>query len=388
MDQNFSTKIETYPLGLVWLDGWGKERAEMVERHIQQKRETSEKFILNFDTVTPRFADGGSKGLIGCPVRGKDIWVLMDPANHSCEYKMYGCMNRKDPDAHHMDARRVLSALSGSGPAQLNIASPFLYGSRQHERHQRESLDCAMALQDYKNAGAKNIIVSDVHNTGVQNAIPDVGFHNLMSTDTLLEAFINERRAQGLSIENLMVISPDDGAMERSAKYASALKKPLGMFYKKRNTSIIKDGKCPVIGLEYIGPSVENMDTLTTDDMIASGGSCIEVAERLKKFGSRSNNIMTTFGLFSNGGPSFEDFKKAYDKGVIDKVYITNLSYVSREAREEHGNWLRIVDSTKQIALVIEALNQKQSITSLMNGTKKFVDAERQSRLVVPERDN
>ena len=329
-----------------------------VDRHIMNKRGVNKSFIVPIKEV--RFNNGEGKVSIDDTIRDKDVYILSDTQNHSITYKMYNYINHMSPDDHFLDIKRGISAINCQANS-IHIIEPLLYASRQHQRNGRESLDCSMALQDLEDMGVKTVITFDAHDPKAQMAVSRMGFENFYPSNTILNYFVNNECI--FDYENLMVISPDYGATKRARIYADMLKvKEIGFFDKRRDYSKIVNGKNPIIEHKYIGGDVMNKDILIVDDMIASGGSILEVASELKKRGANRIFLMATFALFTNG---YDLFDKYYEEGIISGIYTTNLTYVCSEIKEKV--WFKEVDCSLYIAEIIDRLSNHQSISDIIN---------------------
>ena len=309
----------------------------------------------------PRFGTGEAKGVLNHTARGLDAYIICDCFNYNVRYKMYGESVPMSPDDHFQDLKRVIAALGGKA-RRITVIMPMLYEGRQHRRTSRESLDCAMALQELIGMGVKNIITFDAHDPRVQNAIPLDGFDNVQATYQMIKALLKNVDDIELSPDKVMIVSPDEGGMGRCIYYSSVLGLPLGMFYKRRNYSVIVNGKNPIEAHEFLGEDVEGKDLILVDDMISSGESMLDIAERLKAKGARRIFIFSTFGLFVEG---FEKFDEYYAKGYIDKIFTTNLIYNPPELLEKE--WYCNVNMSKYIALLVDTLNHDNSISSLLD---------------------
>ncbi len=321
------------------------------------------------DVECPRFGSGEGKGLLHQSMRGHDVYIICDVFNYGVTYKMYGQTVPMSPDDHFADLKRIIGALGGKA-RRINVIMPMLYEGRQHKRSSRESLDCALALQELTAMGVTNIITFDAHDPRVQNAIPLHGFENVRCTYQMIKAFMNT--VDDIDLNNLTIVSPDEGGMSRAMYYSSVLKLDLGMFYKRRNYSVIVNGRNPIEAHEYLGKSVEGKDVIIVDDMISSGDSVIEVAEKLKERGAKRIFVFATFGLFCNG---LENIDKAYADGSISKIFTTNLTYRPEELRNRP--WYGEVDMTKFVSLIIDTLNYDESLSDLLTPAAKihtFVD--------------
>jgi len=314
----------------------------------------------------PRFGTGEAKGVLNHTARGLDAYIICDCFNYSVRYKMYGESVPMSPDDHFQDLKRVIAALGGKA-RRITVIMPMLYEGRQHRRTTRESLDCAMALQELIGMGVKNIITFDAHDPRVQNAIPLDGFDNVQATYQMIKALLKNVDDIELSPDKVMIVSPDEGGMGRCIYYSSVLGLPLGMFYKRRNYSVIVNGKNPIEAHEFLGEDVEGKDLILVDDMISSGESMLDIAERLKAKGARRIFIFSTFGLFVEG---FDKFDEYYAKGYIDKIFTTNLIYNPPELLEKE--WYCNVNMSKYIALLIDTLNCDNSISELLNPIERI----------------
>lgn len=329
-----------------------------VDMHIQEKRGISKSFIVPIKEV--RFNNGEGKISIDDTIRDKDVYILSDTQNHHITYKMYNYINHMSPDDHFLDIKRTISAINCQANS-IHVIEPLLYASRQHQRNGRESLDCAMALQDLENMGVKTLITFDAHDPKAQMAVKRMGFENFYPSNTMLNYFVSNENIG--DYENLMVISPDYGAMKRARIYADMLKvKEIGFFDKRRDYSKIVNGKNPIIEHKYIGGDVSSKDIIIVDDMIASGGSILDVAKQLKEKGANKIFLMATFALFTNG---YEIFDEYYDKGIINRIYTTNLTYVDDTIKKR--KWFSEVDCSLYIAEIIDRLSNHQSISDIIN---------------------
>ena len=311
-------------------------------------------------TACPRFGNGEGKGLIKETVRGYDIYILCDIGAYNCTYKMYGQNVPMSPDDHFMDLKRTIAALGGKAK-RINVIMPMLYEGRQHRRSARESLDCALALQELVNMGVSNIITFDAHDPRVQNAIPAAGFESVMPSYQILKALLREEKDLKLDRNHMMVVSPDEGAMDRNTFNASVLGLDMGMFYKRRDYTRIVNGRNPIIAHEYLGEDLDGKNVLVSDDILSSGDSIIDVARELKKRNAGRVFAATTFALFTDG---LSKFNKAYEDGLIDRVISTNLTYRTPELRQ--APWFIEADMSKYIAYIIATLNHDRSLSELL----------------------
>ncbi len=315
---------------------------------------------------TPRFGSGEGKGVINDSVRGYDLYIMVDVCNYSLEYSLCGFKNRMSPDDHYADLKRVIAAAGGKA-RRITVIMPFLYESRQHKRSGRESLDCALALQELKSIGVDNIITFDAHDPRVQNATPLSGFESISATYQFIKYLLLGVDDLHIDSKNMMVISPDEGGMGRAVYFANVLGLDMGMFYKRRDYTKIVNGRNPIVAHEFLGADVEDKDVIIIDDMISSGESMIDVAAELKRRKAKRVFCATTFGLFTNG---FKKFDEAYENGIIDKVLTTNLVYQPEELLSKP--WYIDVDMSKYIALIIDTLNHDSSISNLLNPVERI----------------
>ena len=350
-----------HELGIIALESC-RELGEQVNKIIQQKRNIEESLLIPTNEI--RFSNGEGKVKLPETVRGKDIYILCDVGNYSCTYKMFGFTNHKGPDEHFQDIKRTVSAIRGKA-ARITVIMPLLYQSRQHRRKGRESLDCALALQELERLGVDEILTFDVHDPNVQNAIPLLSFENLYPTYDIVKSLISNEDTLSLDKEKLLVISPDTGAMDRAIYYSSVLGVDVGLFYKRRDHSTVVNGKNPIVEHEYMGREVEGKDVLIVDDMIASGESVLDIALELKKRNAKNVYVATTFAFFTEG---LEKFNEYYSDGIIAKVYSTNLTYISPELRE--AKWFNAVDMSELLSRIINRLNYGKSIAKYMDATR------------------
>lgn len=318
------------------------------------------------DCHCPRFGTGEAKGIIKDSIRGKDLFVMADVCNYSLTYTVNGHVNHMSPDDHFQDLKRVISAANGKAH-RINVLMPFLYESRQHKRTKRESLDCALALEELVDMGVSNIITFDAHDPRVQNAIPLLGFDNFNPPYQFMKALLRTEPDLKVDKDSLMIISPDEGAMHRAVYFSNVLGVDMGMFYKRRDYSTVVNGKNPIVAHEFLGADVSGKNVIIVDDMISSGESMLDVARQLKARGAGRVFVCTTFGLFTNG---FEIFDEYYNKGFIDRVITTNLTYLPAEAMEKP--YFVAADMSKFIALIIDSLNHDLPIGAVMNPTDKI----------------
>ena len=343
---------------------WRQERSRMEAPASSIADYSKDSYLI--DCACPRFGSGEAKGLIRESVRGDDLFLLVDVCNYSLTYKVCGQVNHMSPDDHYQDLKRLIAAVGGKA-RRITVIMPFLYESRQHRRSSRESLDCALALQELTQMGVESIITFDAHDPRVQNAIPLKSFETVQPTYQFIKALLKNVPDIKIDAQNLMVISPDEGALGRAVYYANVLGIDVGMFYKRRDYSRIVDGRNPIIAHEFLGADLEGKDVIITDDMISSGESMIDVATELKRRKANRIFVAATFGLFTNG---MDKFDEAVEKGLIYRVMTTNLVYQPQEllARDYYIS----VDMSKYVALLIDTLNHDQSISDLLNPTERI----------------
>ncbi|EOS37466.1 ribose-phosphate pyrophosphokinase [Lachnospiraceae bacterium] len=318
------------------------------------------------DCCCPRFGSGEGKGILRETIRGTDLFIMTDVCNHSLTYTVNGHPNHMSPDDHFQDLKRIISAATGKAH-RITVIMPFLYESRQHKRTARESLDCALALEELAAMGIANIITFDAHDPRVQNAIPLNGFDSFNPLYQFMKALFREVPDLTVDKDHLMVISPDEGAMHRAVYFSNMLGVDMGMFYKRRDYSKIVNGKNPIVAHEFLGDDVKEKDVIIIDDMISSGESMLDVAKQLKERKAKRVIACTTFGLFTDG---FEKFDKYYESGYINKVITTNLTYLPPEAKEKP--YFITADLSKYLAIIIDSLNHDTAIGSVMTPTEKI----------------
>ncbi len=361
------------PIGLIAMPGceeliskidkylikWHAENTGELKEQITFEGYVQDTFQVNISL--PRFGTGEAKGVITQSVRGVDLYILCDCFNYGCRYKMYGESVPMSPDEHFADLKRIIAAAGGHAK-RITVIMPMLYEGRQHKRSGRESLDCALALQELVNIGVEHIITFDAHDPRVQNAIPLNSFENVPTNYQMIKAMIQNIPDLKIDKNHLAVISPDEGGMARCIYYASVLGLDLGMFYKRRDYSQIIDGRNKIISHEYLGNSIEGKDVIIVDDMISSGDSMIDVASQLKKLKAKRVFIFAAFGLFCNG---LDRFDEAYATGLIEKIFTTNTIYRTEELKSKP--WYCEVDMSKYIAYIIEILNHDASIEPILD---------------------
>ncbi|MBO7426086.1 MAG: ribose-phosphate pyrophosphokinase [Clostridia bacterium] len=365
------------PIGLIPLKGsvdftekvnyyLNKRRSEYQQEAIVSKYPGFFRNDYRIQVDNARFSSGEGKAVVMNSVRGHDLFIVSDVMNYSCTYKMFGQDNRMSPDDHYQDLKRVILACSGKA-RRINVIMPFLYESRQHKRNSRESLDCAFALEELYNLGVANIITFDAHDERVSNAIPLSGFESLPATYQIIKEMYRQIPDLSFSNGKFMIISPDEGGISRAMYFASILGVPLGTFYKRRDYTKVVNGRNPIIAHEFLGDSVQDMDILIVDDMISSGDSMLDIAREMKDRGARNVYCAVTFGLFTEG---IDHFSKAYEEGIINKVFATNLVYRRPELLE--APWFADVNMSKFVALLIDAINHDSSLSNLINPTEKI----------------
>ena len=318
------------------------------------------------DCSCPRFGSGEAKGIIKETVRGTDLFIMTDVCNYSLTYSVNGHKNHMSPDDHYQDLKRIISAATGK-TKRINVIMPFLYESRQHKRTKRESLDCALALEELTAMGVSNIITFDAHDPRVQNAIPLKGFDSFSPSYQFMKALFRAVPDLKADKDHLMIISPDEGAMHRAVYFSNVLGVDMGMFYKRRDYSIVVNGKNPIVAHEFLGSDLHGKDAIIVDDMISSGESMLDVAKQIKDRGASRVFVCTTFGLFTEG---FEKFDEYYEKGYIDKVIVTNLNYLLPETKDKP--YFVTADMSKFLALIIDSLNHDTPIGNVLNPTDKI----------------
>ena len=365
-------------LGIIALDGcqdmgrrvndylvkWRREDGHVHKNDVVFSGYERDNYLI--DARVPRFGSGEAKGIIGESVRGKDVYIMVDVCNYSLTYSLSGHTNHMSPDDHFQNLKRIIAAIGGKG-RRLNVIMPFLYESRQHKRSSRESLDCALALQELVHLGVDNIITFDAHDPRVQNAIPLSGFETVRPTYQFVKGLLRTVKDLKIDSDHMMAISPDEGATERAVYLANVLNLDMGMFYKRRDYTRIVNGRNPIVAHEFLGSSVEGKDVIILDDMISSGDSILDVARQLKQRNAKRIYAAATFGLFTNG---MEKFDKAYEEGIINGILTTNLIYQTPEllSRPYYIN----CDMSKYIALMIDTLNHDGSISSILNPSARI----------------
>lgn len=318
------------------------------------------------DATCYRFGTGEGKGVISESVRGKDLFILVDVCNHSISYIMNGYTNYKSPDDHYQDLKRIISAVNGKAH-RINVIMPFLYEGRQHKRNGRESLDCAYAIEELSSMGVSNFITFDAHDPRVQNAEPLCGFDNITAPDILARALLRSENDLLIDKDHLIVISPDEGALDRAVYFANVLGVDTGMFYKRRDYSKIVNGKNPIVAHEFLGDNIDGKDVIIMDDMIASGGSMIDTAKQLKAMNAKRVYLCATFGLFTEGLSKFDE---AYEKCYFDKIVTTNLTYQIPELKSRP--YYVEADMSKMIASIVDFMNHDSSMSNVYTSAEKI----------------
>ncbi len=381
MLQRSERELETIPVGVLgmiplasctelgnkvndYLVKWRKESTNEHKGTLAFAGYQRDSFILS--AQVPRFGSGEAKGIINESVRGYDLYLMVDVLNHSLTYSLCGETNHMSPDDHFQDLKRVIAAVGGKA-RRINVIIPFLYESRQHKRTTRESLDCAIALQELIDYGVDNIITFDAHDPRVQNAIPLKDFETVRPTYQFVKGLLSNIKDLTLDNDHMMIISPDEGGMNRAIYMANVMGFDMGMFYKRRDYTKIVGGRNPIVAHEFLGTDVEGKDVIIIDDMISSGDSMIDVARELKERKAKRVFCCATFGLFTNGLKKFDD---AYENGIIDHVLTTNLTYQTPELLEKA--WYINCDMSKYIAYIIDTLNHDSSISELLDPTERI----------------
>ena len=340
--------------------------AAQVDYYLKDWRRHGGEGSFLVDVDCPRVGTGEAKALLHESLRGHDLYIICDMFNHGVTYKMYGQEVPMSPDDHYADLKRIIAANAGKA-RRVSVIMPMLYEGRQHKRSGRESLDCAIMLQELVNIGVTNIITFDAHDARVQNAIPLSGFDDVRPTYQMIKALVRNVPDISLDKEDIMIISPDEGAMARCMYYSSVLGIDIGMFYKRRNYSVVVNGRNPIEAHEYLGRDLSGKDAIIVDDMISSGESLIDVAIQLKEKGAKRIFAFATFGLFTDG---FDKFDKAYSEGIFDKIFTSNLVY--RRPGLIERDWYVEVNMCKYVAYIIDTLNHDETISGLLNPVKRI----------------
>ena len=377
-EDNFTESVSYGPLGIIamessaamgkkvdgYISNWRAARKSKYSEEPEFHNYKRDSYLINMKC--PRFGSGEAKCVINETVRGLDVFILVDVLNYNMEYTVCGRKSPYSPDDHYQDLKRVIAAISGKA-RRITVIMPFLYESRQHKRAARESLDCAIALQELVNMGVDSIITFDAHDPRVQNAIPFNSFENVQPTYQFIKALAKNVPDIKFKSKDMMIISPDEGAMGRAVYFATVVGADMGMFYKRRDYTRIVNGRNPIVAHEFLGTDVEGRDVIILDDMISSGESMIDTARELKKRNAKRIFVCSTFGLFTNG---LDVFDAAYKEGVIDRVVTTNLIYQPEELLSRE--WYISADMSKYIALLIDALNHDASISEYLSPTERI----------------
>ena len=363
----FATSSSAAPIGIIAMNSI-TEVGEKINNYLVDWARRAGQDVDTFliESECPRFSSGDGKGLIKSTVRGKDLFIIIDVGNYNVKYDYFGFQNAMSPDDHFQDLKRIIQAASGKAH-RINVIMPILYGGRQHRRSYRESLDCACALQELEAMGVSNIVTFDAHDPRVQNAIPLMGFDNVMPTYQVLKAILKNVQDVTFTKDKFMIVSPDEGALNRNMYYASVLGVDMGMFYKRRDYSQIVNGRNPIVAHEYLGNPVEGKDIFVADDIISSGESMLDLAYNLQNRIAGRIFTYATYAIFTNG---LDKFDKAYEDGIIDGVFGTNLTYRSPELLSRP--WFHEVDVSKYISYFIEAINHEVSISKILDPHEKI----------------
>ena len=370
--------LPTAPLKIIALDSC-KELGQKVNDYIVSFRQGASKefpdtaSLANYEcdnylaeSACPRFGSGEAKGILKESIRGKDLFIMVDVCNYSLTYTVNGYENHMSPDDHYQDLKRIISAATGKA-RRINVIMPFLYESRQHKRTKRESLDCALALEELDAMGVSNIITFDAHDPRVQNAIPIKGFDNFSANYQFMKALLRAEPNLEVDKDHLMIISPDEGAMHRAVYLSNVLGVDMGMFYKRRDYSVVVNGKNPIVAHEFLGTDLQGKNAIIVDDMISSGESMLDVCKQIKERGANRVFVFTTFGLFTEGMAKFDEY---YEKGYIDRIVTTNLTYLPQEILEKP--YFTVADMSKFLALIIDSMNHDTTIGKVLVPTDKI----------------
>jgi len=358
-----------------WLMTWHNLQEVQDEEFFTSPGVDRDSFLIK--AYCPRFGTGEGKAVLKETARGYDVYILVDVCAHNVHYNMYGQEVPMSPDDHYQDLKRVIGAI-GTKAKRVTVIMPMLYESRQHRRATRESLDCAMALQELVGLGIDDIITFDAHDPRICNAVPMSGFENVMPNYQMLKALLRNEKDLRIDKQHMMVVSPDEGAVNRNIYYSSVLSLDMGMFYKRRDYTTIVNGRNPIVAHEYLGADVEGKDIIVADDMLASGDSIIDLCRNLKARGANRIYAIVTFAFFTSG---VDMFRKAYEEGLITKVVATNLTYRRPELADEP--WFIVADLSKYIAYIVATLNHNRSLHSLLNPynrIKKLLDGYREEQ--------
>ncbi len=367
--QVFNPFASVAPLGIIAMDG-AKELGERINNYLvtwaKQSGQDVDSFLI--PCSCPRFQSGDAKALIKSTVRGYDLFIICDTGNYSCTYNLFGHENHMSPDDHFQDLKRIIQAAGGKAH-RINVIMPILYGGRQHKRSYRESLDCACMLQELQQMGVENILTFDAHDPRVQNAVPLMGFDSIIPSYQVLKTLFKAVPDLKCDNKEMMIVSPDEGALSRNMYYASVLGIDMGMFYKRRDYSTIVNGRNPIVAHEYLGDDVEGKDIFIADDIISSGESMLDIAYELKARKARRIFAYATYSIFTNG---LDVFDKAYADGIIDGVLGTNLTYQMPELKKRE--WFHSVDCSKYVSYFVAALNHDMSVSDIIDPSQKIKD--------------
>lgn len=352
-------------LSVIGLPG-SESFVQQVDRYLREWRKSGEGETFLSGVECPRFGTGEAKALLHESMRGHDVYLFCDAFNYGVTYEMYGRQVPMSPDDHFANLKRTIAALAGKA-RRISVIMPMLYEGRQHKRSARESLDCAVMLQELDTIGVKNIITFDAHDPRVQNSVPFCGFDDVRPTYQMLKALVREYPDISLDKEDIVIISPDEGAMGRCMYFSSVLGLDIGMFYKRRDYSKIVNGRNPIVAHEYLGSDLAGKDVIIVDDMISSGDSLIDVALQLKEKGAKRIFNFATFGLFTDG---LEKFDRAYEEGVFTRIFTTNLVYQTPELLQR--SWYAQVNMCKYVAYIIDTLNHDATISNLLNPVQRI----------------
>ena len=349
-----------------YLVKWRRESAHEHKNDVAFSGYEKENYLIN--ASVPRFGSGEAKGILGESVRGKDIYLMVDVCNYNVTYSLTGNTNHMSPDDHFQNLKRIIAAVGGKG-RRINVIMPFLYESRQHKRTSRESLDCALALQELVRMGVDNIITFDAHDPRVSNAIPLSGFETISPTYQFIKGLLRKVKDLQIDSEHMMAISPDEGGTNRAVYLANVLGLDMGMFYKRRDYSTVVNGKNPIVAHEFLGDSVEGKDVVIIDDMISSGESMLDVARQLKERKAGRVFVCTTYGLFTDGVAKFDEY---YEKGWLDRVITTNLNYRIPELLDRP--YYIEANMSKYLASIIDIINHDVSVEKVRSSNEKIMD--------------
>ena len=370
--------LPTAPLKIVALDSC-KELGQKVNDYIVSfRKDATEEFpdlasMANYncenylvDSACPRFGSGEAKGVLKESIRGTDLFIMVDVCNYSLTYSVNGYENHMSPDDHYQDLKRIISAATGKA-RRINVVMPFLYESRQHKRTKRESLDCALALEELMAMGVSNILTFDAHDPRVQYAIPLKVFDNFSPNYQFMKALLRAEPDLRVDKDHLMIISPDEGAMHRAVYLSNILGVNMGMFYKRRDYSVVVNGKNPIVAHEFLGTDLKGKNAIIVDDMISSGESMLDVAKQIKERGANRVFVFTTFGLFTEGLAKFDEY---YEKGYIDRIITTNLTYLPDELYQKP--YFSCAEMSKFLALIVDSLNHDTPIGNVLDPSEKI----------------